>query len=106
MKLQCACDSSWTLEGLHALGTLQAVMVRNSSDGVLTWGMEIGMHGAAMAWTLIMHSHAAAVELWPTADGVWRCYEHTSHWAGLLYGYCATSCSEVAQMLIAVWGVQ
>ncbi|BDA44474.1 hypothetical protein COCOBI_05-6610 [Coccomyxa sp. Obi] len=44
-----------------------------------------GMHGAAMAWTLIMPSHAAAVELWPGADGVWRCYEHTSHWAGLQY---------------------
>jgi len=45
----------------------------------------LGMHGAAMAWTLIMQSHAAAVELWSTPDGIWRCYEHTAHYAGLLY---------------------
>lgn len=51
------------------------------------WGIISGMHGAAMAWTLLMPSHAAAVELWPRPDGVWRCYEHTSHWVGLLYRY-------------------
>lgn len=47
------------------------------------------MHGAAMAWVVLMPPHAAAVELWPQSSGIWRCYEHLSHWAGLLYRYCA-----------------
>ena len=48
-------------------------------------GSVAGMHGAAMAWTLLMSPHAAAVELWPQPEGIWRCYEHFAHWAGLLY---------------------
>ena len=44
-----------------------------------------GMHGAALAWTLLMGPHAATVELWPQQEGIWRCYEHFSQWAGLLY---------------------
>ena len=46
-----------------------------------------GMHGAALAWTLLMPEHAGVIELWPQEEGVWRCYEHTSHWSGLLYRY-------------------
>ncbi|KAK9846728.1 hypothetical protein WJX84_010568 [Apatococcus fuscideae] len=45
----------------------------------------IGMHGAALAWTLLMPEHAGVLELWPQSEGVWRCYEHTSLWSGLLY---------------------
>ena len=36
----------------------------------------IGMHGAALAWALLLPPHAAVIELWPQAEGVWRCYEH------------------------------
>lgn len=45
----------------------------------------VAMHGAALAYTLLMRPHAAVVELWPQADGIWRCYEHFSRWGGLLY---------------------
>ncbi|GAB4817514.1 hypothetical protein N2152v2_004560 [Parachlorella kessleri] len=45
----------------------------------------IGMHGAALAYSMLMAPHAAVVELWPQQDGVWRCYENMSLWAGLLY---------------------
>ena len=51
-----------------------------------------GMHGAALAWTLLMAPHTAAVELWPQPEGIWRCYEHFSHWAGLLYRYWPALC--------------
>ena len=44
-----------------------------------------GMHGAALAWGLVMREQTAVLELWPKADGIWRCYEHTSEWAGLHY---------------------
>jgi hypothetical protein len=56
-----------------------------SAAKVCCRGCRPGMHGAAMAWTLLMQPHAAAVELWPKPEGVWRCYEHTAQWAGLLY---------------------
>ena len=34
----------------------------------------IGMHGAALAYSILMAPHAAVVELWPQQDGIWRCY--------------------------------
>lgn len=43
------------------------------------------MHGAALAWSLLMWEGAALLELWPKSHGIWRCYEHTAEWAGLLY---------------------
>ncbi|KAK9819676.1 hypothetical protein WJX72_000981 [[Myrmecia] bisecta] len=45
----------------------------------------IGMHGAALAYTLLMPPHAGVIELWAQDKGIWRCYEHTSAWAGLEY---------------------
>ena len=42
------------------------------------------MHGAALAWSLIMPPGAALLELWPQ-PGMWRLYEHTAEWAGLSY---------------------
>ena len=47
--------------------------------------VDAGMHGAALAWTLLMPEHAGMIELWPQEQEIWRCYEHTSHWSGLLY---------------------
>ena len=32
----------------------------------------VAMHGAALAYALLMRPHAAVVELWPQADGIWR----------------------------------
>ena len=43
-----------------------------------------GMHGAALAWSLIMPPGTALLELWPQ-PGLWRLYEHTAEWAGLYY---------------------
>ncbi|KAL4448126.1 hypothetical protein ABPG75_005345 [Micractinium tetrahymenae] len=45
----------------------------------------IGMHGAALAHALLLPPHAALVELWPQADGIWRCYQNFAQWAGALY---------------------
>ncbi len=47
--------------------------------------LHTGMHGAALAYSLLMQPHAALVELWPLSKGIWRCYEHAAEWAGLLY---------------------
>ena len=67
-----------------------------NSDGVLqdakacyvTYGCSsdecTGMHGAALAWSLLMPPGTALLELWPE-PGMWRLYEHTAQWAGLLY---------------------
>lgn len=44
----------------------------------------VGMHGAALAWSLIMPPGTALLELWPQ-PGLWRLYEHTAEWAGLYY---------------------
>lgn len=44
----------------------------------------IGMHGAALAWTLMMPPGTALLELWPQSN-MWRLYEHTAQWAGLHY---------------------
>lgn len=46
-----------------------------------------GMHGAALAWALLMREGAALVELWPQQNGIWRCYEHMAEWAGLNYRF-------------------
>ena len=42
------------------------------------------MHGAALAWSLLMPPGTALLELWPQ-PGMWRLYEHTAEWAGLVY---------------------
>ena len=42
------------------------------------------MHGAALAWSILMPPGAAVLELWPQPD-MWRLYEHMAHWAGLSY---------------------
>ena len=44
------------------------------------------MHGAALAWSLLMPPGAALLELWPQ-PGMWRLYEHTAEWAGLSYRF-------------------
>ena len=46
--------------------------------------MVAGMHGAALAWSLLMPPGTALLELWPQ-PGLWRLYEHTAEWAGLVY---------------------
>lgn len=43
------------------------------------------MHGAALAWGLLMREGTAMIELWPKQDGVWKCYEHIAQWTGLRY---------------------
>lgn len=43
------------------------------------------MHGAALSYSLLQPPYGALLELWPQADGVWRCFQHTAEWAGLLY---------------------
>lgn len=42
------------------------------------------MHGAALAWSLVMPPGTALLELWPQPN-MWRLYEHTAQWAGLAY---------------------
>ncbi len=42
------------------------------------------MHGAALAWSLMMPPGTALLELWPQPN-MWRLYEHTAQWAGLHY---------------------
>lgn len=32
-----------------------------------------------------MREGGAVVEMWPEAEGIWRCYEHAAEWAGLHY---------------------
>ncbi len=44
------------------------------------------MHGAALAWSLLMPPGTALLELWPQ-PGTWRLYEHMAEWAGLHYRY-------------------
>ncbi|KAI7846398.1 hypothetical protein COHA_000109 [Chlorella ohadii] len=51
----------------------------------------IGMHGAALTYAFLLSPHAALVELWPQADGIWRCYENAAQWAGALYRRVANS---------------
>ena len=52
--------------------------------------MLAGMHGAALAWSLLMPPGAALLELWPQ-PGMWRLYEHTAEWAGLVYRHVFTA---------------
>ncbi|KAL0034323.1 hypothetical protein WJX77_009296 [Trebouxia sp. C0004] len=49
----------------------------------------IGMHGAALAWSLMMPPGTALLELWPQPN-MWRLYEHTAQWAGLHYRHWAS----------------
>ncbi|PRW45163.1 EGF domain-specific O-linked N-acetylglucosamine transferase [Chlorella sorokiniana] len=51
----------------------------------------IGMHGAALTYAFLLSPHAALVELWPQAEGIWRCYENAAQWAGALYRRVANS---------------
>ena len=51
---------------------------------VYTIGEHAGMHGAALAWSLLMPPGTALLELWPH-PGTWRLYEHIAEWAGMLY---------------------
>mmetsp|Transcript_20390 Transcript_20390/g.63220 ORF Transcript_20390/g.63220 Transcript_20390/m.63220 type:complete len:100 (-) Transcript_20390:117-416(-) len=44
----------------------------------------VSMHGAALAYGLLLPPHAGIVEMWPQ-EGMWRCYEHIAAWAGLSY---------------------
>ena len=44
-----------------------------------------GMHGAALAWTVLLPPYAGVLELWPQADGIWRCYEHMAGLVGAQY---------------------
>ena len=66
------------------------------------------MHGAALAWSLVMPPGTALLELWPQPN-MWRLYEHTAQWAGLHYRSVPTNaftCSMHTCMyipLIAVW---
>ncbi|KAK3238858.1 hypothetical protein CYMTET_51167 [Cymbomonas tetramitiformis] len=45
----------------------------------------LGMHGAGLAWVVALAPHAALLEIWPQASGMWRCYEHMATWSGVLY---------------------
>jgi hypothetical protein len=44
----------------------------------------IGMHGAALTGVTYLPDHAAVIELWPNI-GIWRVFEHITHWSGLAY---------------------
>lgn len=43
------------------------------------------MHGAALTYSLLQPPYGALLELWPQRDGMWRCFENTAQWSGLLY---------------------
>ncbi len=43
------------------------------------------MHGAALTYSLLQPPYGGLLELWPQVDGMWRCFEHTAEWSGLLY---------------------
>lgn len=70
---------------LSALPAEQQIEVISQTDVL------IGMHGAALVYSTLQPPYGALVELWPTADGIWRCYEHTAEWSGLLYRRWANS---------------
>ncbi len=43
------------------------------------------MHGAALSYAALLPPHAAVLELWPKNRDMWRCFEHLSTMAGMLY---------------------
>lgn len=43
------------------------------------------MHGAALTYSVLQPPYGALIELWPQRDGMWRCFENTAQWSGLLY---------------------
>jgi len=45
----------------------------------------LGMHGAALTYAALLPPWAAVVEMWPKAADIWRCFEHLTAMAGLLY---------------------
>jgi hypothetical protein len=45
----------------------------------------VGMHGAALTYALYLPPHAGVLELWPKPADMWRCFEHISSLAGLVY---------------------
>ena len=45
----------------------------------------VGMHGAALTFSLYMPPHGAVLELWPKPQDMWRCFEHAATMAGLQY---------------------
>jgi len=53
-------------------------------DIINTMDVMVSMHGAALAYGLLLPPHAGIVEMWPQ-EGMWRCYEHIAAWAGLSY---------------------
>ena len=54
-----------------------------------------GVHGAALAWTLLMHPGAGVLEIFPDAADVWRLYQHSSEWAGLIYTSYISNASQL-----------
>lgn len=66
---------------------LAALPLREQLALVADVDVLVGMHGAALAYGALMQPGAALVELWPKAEGVWRCYEHLARWAGVEYRY-------------------
>ena len=45
----------------------------------------VGMHGAALTYSLYLAPHAGVLELWPKPVEMWRCFEHMASLAGLAY---------------------
>ena len=57
----------------------QLALVASSTDVLL------GMHGAALTYSLYLPPWGALVELWPKNSDMWRCFEHMATMAGLHY---------------------
>ncbi|KDD75600.1 hypothetical protein H632_c599p3 [Helicosporidium sp. ATCC 50920] len=71
----------------------QALLVRGTD-------VLVGMHGAALSWSLFMRPEAGLLELWPQRKGVWRCMEHMARWAGARYARWAADGSYKRQVTV------
>lgn len=70
--------SAQLVDFVHLKFEEQLAMVANTD-------VLIGMHGAALAHAVYLPPWAGVLELWPKDRDMWRCFEHLSEMAGLVY---------------------